>query len=241
MVGTHQTDEELNHICDLILTGYAKLVGNTADGSYHLEVYEKDEVDSLRVVNPLKKYSDLKKYVKQLEKERDECNKLYLDLCSWLMGEEEIEDSNKLIILNSDRIEYDSKSELYHNEDGIDMIKSFIETQKFEENYGFLEPDGTFHPVDWCNHQEWAHETALSRYEEEYTSWNSGKSDMLKAGDFLVEQKGWVLINNPSRYLGKVQKSQTKSLTKAQREFLYNYYTEREEYQMAFMYLEDGE
>lgn len=121
------------------------------------------------------------------------------------------------------------------------MVESFIKTQKFEENYGFLEPSGIFHPVDWCNHQEWAHEMSLSRYEEEYTLWNSGKSDMSKAGDFLVEQKGWVLIHSPSRYLGKVQKSQTKSLTKAQREFLYNYYTEREEYQMASMYLEDGE
>ena len=60
-------------------------------------------------------------------------------------------------------------------------------------------------------------------------------------GDFLTEDKGWVLLHNPGKGIAKVTKSDTKPLTKAQREFLFGYYIDRGLNQMAAEYLEGGE
>ena len=49
----------------------------------------------------------------------------------------------------------------------------------------------------------------------------------LGAGDWLVE-RGWVLLHNPSRGIAFPTKNPVKEYTKAQKEFLYDYYMERD-------------
>ena len=56
------------------------------------------------------------------------------------------------------------------------------------------------------------------------------------SGDFLV-QRGWVLLHNPQRGVAQVQCSPTRRLTKAQREFLFGYFTDRTLHDMAKEYL----
>lgn len=49
----------------------------------------------------------------------------------------------------------------------------------------------------------------------------------LGAGDWLVE-RGWVLLHNPSQGIAFPTKNPVKEYTKAQKEFLYDYYMERD-------------
>ena len=43
------------------------------------------------------------------------------------------------------------------------------------------------------------------------------------AGDVLVDM-GWILIHNPNNMLIKVTRNESKTITKSQKEFLYDFY-----------------
>ena len=118
-----------------------------------------------------------------------------------------------------------------------DALDSLMERMMDEENhttedYGWLEPDGTFHGAEWGEHQEWAQnymneklpEEAMDRDIDLQTKCNVG---LIGAGDWLVE-RGWVLLHNPSRGIAFPTKNPVKEYTKAQKEFLYDYYMERD-------------
>ena len=118
-----------------------------------------------------------------------------------------------------------------------DSLDSFMKRMMDEENhttedYGWLEPDGTFHGVEWGAHQEWAQNYMSEKFPEEamngdidlQTKCNVG---LIGAGDWLVE-RGWVLLHNPSLGIAFPTKNPVKEYTKAQREFLYDYYMERD-------------
>ena len=87
-----------------------------------------------------------------------------------------------------------------------DMLDSFLKQRHREEkeasvcDYGWLEPDGTWHPVEWAHHSEWA-------------------------GNWLNEH---MPFKDPAR-----------NMTKAQKEFLYDYYLERERNEEANALYED--
>ncbi len=46
------------------------------------------------------------------------------------------------------------------------------------------------------------------------------------AGDYLAE-RGWVLLHNPSQGIAEPTRTLRRNYTKAQKEFLYDYYMER--------------
>ena len=118
------------------------------------------------------------------------------------------------------------------------MAQQHIE-EKHKDNYGWLEPDGTFHPVPWCDHQEFASEVIRERgWWDEFDRWDDDTSIYCN-GDFLTRVKGWVLLHNPGRGVAFVTRDEGKRLTKAQREFLFNYYFDRGEKAKAAEYLED--
>lgn len=87
-------------------------------------------------------------------------------------------------------------------------------------DYGWLEPDGTFHGVEWGEHQYWADKYVEENFQEQY-------EEILEAGDWLVD-RGWVLLHNPSQGIAFATGSLVRDMTKAQKEFLYDYYTERD-------------
>ena len=126
---------------------------------------------------------------------------------------------------------------------GEPILDSFMAQQhieaKHKDNYGWLEPDGTFHPVPWCDHQEFASEVIRERgWWDEFDRWDD-ETSIYCNGDFLTRVKGWVLLHNPGRGVAFVTRDEGKRLTKAQREFLFNYYFDRGEKAKAAEFLED--
>lgn len=123
-----------------------------------------------------------------------------------------IQDIDKGILPNQDK-----KSESLHDTDEDDITGEF----------GWLSPTGDFRKSPFGYHEEsaeWIVED--NHFGSEYDDWYEGRLDKGLAclyKDFLVEVKGYVLIHNPSNSGGYVV-SHNKKLTKAQREFLYDYF-----------------
>ena len=126
---------------------------------------------------------------------------------------------------------------------GEPLLDSFFRQKsfedQFEDNYGWLEPNGTFHEVPWCDHQEFARKTIENRgWQDEFDRWDDDTSIYCN-GDFLTQVKGWALLHNPGRGVAIVTRDESKRLTKAQREFLFDYYAKRKMMDKAKEYLED--
>lgn len=219
MCGTDQSKEELQKLARDVVFGRARFIGNTADGSYGLTDDDQDLV--------IRNVESLGRRLKELEKEYSELQQKYLDLAercdsegySWLLEPGSRRKSGRA---------------------GMQpILASFLDQQeiekKFDDNYGWLEPNGTFHPVEFAEHQNWAWKKLKELGVVKKNEPNFGRS-----GDALVE-RGWVLLHNPGMGIAYVTSSDTKSLTKAQREFLFGYYTDRGLDQKAAEYLEGGE
>ena len=105
------------------------------------------------------------------------------------------------------------------------LLESYIKRQKDarDDDYGWLEPNGTFHAVEWGEHQVWAdHYLEEHLSEEEYD-----KYYLFEAGDYLTEH-GWILLHSPSQGIAYITRDNSARVTKAQKEFLYQYYIDRD-------------
>lgn len=114
-----------------------------------------------------------------------------------------------------------------------------VEEIREEDEYGFVAPDGTFIGSAWGTHEG----SALDIVEEKnltdrYHKYQDEIHKFAPARDFLINELKYILIHNPSR-LGRtqVQIGSQNSLTKAQKDFLYSYFTERDEKGRAEYYL----
>lgn len=105
-------------------------------------------------------------------------------------------------------------------------------------DYGWLEPNGTYHPIEWGAHAKWAADYLDEHYpfipgpdgcyaELYYRNGPNGEREYINNGDVLVYSLGWILIDNPTQGLGRHTCRPDKPMTKAQKEFLFDYYTER--------------
>lgn len=100
------------------------------------------------------------------------------------------------------------------------------------EDYGWLSPTGRFYAVPWGEHQDWAmkHIREIGVYE------TLSMKERICAdglGDALLN-RGWVLLHNPRHGLAHPTKKPEQRYTKAQMDFLYDYYMEREEKEEAY-------
>lgn len=111
---------------------------------------------------------------------------------------------------------------------GSKILDDFMDHKAREEDddYGWLEPDGTYHPVKWCKHQEWATEYLRKKYDED-DYWELAKEFLYRDGDVLVYKLGWVLLHSPAQCNAFPTFDHTKGLTKHQKEFLFDYYHKR--------------
>lgn len=129
-----------------------------------------------------------------------------------------------------------------------DILDDFLEAQRANigNDYGWLSPTGEFHPVEWGEHQSWAHDyieshPALFDLPEDKEERYHVMSELLlnmQTGDRLTKI-GWILMHSPSRGIAYPTRDESRRITKPQREFLYNYYTERGLTKQAEQYLED--
>lgn len=93
------------------------------------------------------------------------------------------------------------------------------------------------HAVEWGNHQEWANDyldknlTQEERFaamvEINASGMVKSSPDVIGAADYLV-RRGWVLLHNPQQGIAIPTRDITREYTKAQKEFLYDYYMERD-------------
>ncbi len=224
MSGTDMKPEELKRYAEDILLGRADFDGNTADGTFHMITYDPSEQPKAsEQFDIFRRLSVEIARRKKAEEERDRYREWYsvaMEYVPEFAQNEVLEETGQPI-----------KSRY-----GNDMLGSFMERmmdkkEHSTEDYGWLEPDGTFHEVEWGNHQEWAQRYIEENFPEVaedddvdmQTKCNVG---LIGAGDWLVE-RGWVLLHSPSQGIAQPTKNPVKRYTKKQQEFLYDYYMER--------------
>ena len=105
------------------------------------------------------------------------------------------------------------------------MVESFLLMEKRAkgDDYGWLFPDGRFFPVEWGDHQDWARKW-LEKHDEEYARDGS----VYMAGDTLCQKYRAILVHSPSRGVPIATGLLAQGLTKAQKDFLWQYYIDRD-------------
>ena len=222
MCGTDKSREELVALARDVVLGRAKFIGDTADGSYAM-VTDDGEYAIKAAGKLLKRLKDEKEERRDLEIRLENLvDRIADEDCEWLLEERKPPEA-----------------------DMSPLLSSFLEQRRIEneheDNYGWLEPNGEFHPVEFAEHQGWAGQYIREKrpdLEKEFRDWGKGVP-FNSAGDFLVS-KGWVLLHNPGMGVAFVTPEEGARPTKAQREFLFGYYTDRGRHDMAKKYLEEG-
>lgn len=226
MGGTDMTEAQLKRYAEDVLLGRAEFKGSTADGTFHMTAYDAGEEPkisgSFRIFNM---YTRRLQKLKEVEAELQKMQEWYAIAMEHVPSykvDDVLQETGQQVetrIMNSG-------------------LESFIkrmtdEKEHTTEDYGWLEPNGTFHAVEWCEHQEWAQKYIKENMtEEQWLEAGIHYPDQFRSasyntfGDWLVE-RGWVLLHNPSQGIAFPTKNPAKEYTKAQKEFLYDYYMER--------------
>lgn len=226
MGGTDMEEAELKRYAEDVLLGRAEFKGSTADSTFHMTVYgageEPEMTASFRI---FEQYSRIKKKLAETEKELGKIREWYAVAMEHVPSRE----------VNDVLRETGQPTE---SSFGSSILASFMERMMDKEehttgDYGWLAPDGDFHEVEWCRHQEWAEKYIRENMaEEEWLAAGVHMPGQVKTsslntfGDYLVE-RGWVLMHNPSQGVAFPTRNPLKPYTKAQKEFLYDYYMER--------------
>lgn len=226
MCGTNQSEKTLRRFAEDVLLGRAELSGNTAEGTFCLTTYNADEqTDVPEQFNIFNRYAEAIRKRKKAEKEKEMYMRWYEIAMEYV----------------PERLKNEVRRETGQPVENLycsGMLTGFMERMLNEEehsteDYGWLAPDGTFHEVEWGNHQEWAEKYIRTNMTEE--QWleagihEKGKFQSASYntfGDWLVE-RGWVLLHSPSQGIAFPTRNPLKRYTKAQQEFLYDYYMER--------------
>lgn len=217
-----------------ILQGRKKLVGMYPDGDYHLEDAEDDVPGISKLIKTLAEKAQTA--TKQMETYQMHRNFLICQLT-----EHTPYTAKDYINAYKDEFEEDMLTDEEKETFGLPvtraisnpMVQSFLDrmTSETEDDYGWLEPNGTFHPVEWSDHQEWAR-TYLETHIPDIDS-----AQLLYPGDYLIEHH-WILLHNPAQGIAHVTIHDTFTPTKNQKDFLYDYYTERNQPKLATQWLE---
>lgn len=106
-------------------------------------------------------------------------------------------------------------------EDNNPQIAEF----EYKGEYGWLSPTGTFTPGEWGSHESEAEKIIKAKgFYEDYEDWLMLEDTLTgEARDYLSQIRGYVLIHNPGADGGYIV-TNSKPLTKKQREFLYDYF-----------------
>lgn len=224
MCGTNQSEKTLRRFAEDVLLGRAELSGNTAEGTFCLTTYNADEqTDVPEQFNIFSRYSEAIRKRKETEEEKEKYMEWYEIAMEYVP--EYLKSEVRRRTGQSVKNPYNS-----------DMLAGFMELMMDKEehkteDYGWLTPDGTFHEVEWGDHQEWAQNYIKEHFPEVYDDSNVDLQSkcgvgLIGAGDWLVEH-GWVLLHSPSQGIAFPTRNPLKRYTKAQQEFLYDYYMER--------------
>lgn len=239
------SDEQLM-LCLQILHGAASIKGRSGTDDYGVVVRDDTEECPTNLSSIAQLISDLAAENKRLNDEKQEL----LSKISFLA-----EQFPNYKLMNVNENYYAETGEPLFSDmeipywakqsDSTDtMLESFLEQRRREDmaikkgeelecDYGWLEPDGTWHPVEWGLHSEWA-ATWLDEHmpfaENPKIYWRidaAGNRHHITNGDVLVFSLGWILLDSPWKGLAKPTSDPSREMTKAQKEFLYDYFTKR--------------
>lgn len=208
MAGTDTPKAQIRRYAEDILIGRAALKGNTADGTYHLERYEPGEEEELPSGMNIWKIPQSKKALKSdLDRTTERFNVTMGHLS---------EDEQRAV-----RKELGEETNEDREQARLDsfITRMMDEKEHTTGDFGWLEPNGTFHEVEWGEHQDWANKYVEENYPDQ-------SAIIFDAGGWLTD-RGWVLLHNPSQGVAFTTGSLVRDMTKAQKEFLYDYYMER--------------
>lgn len=253
-------DEQLM-VCLQVLNGDADITGNTADGTYGVEYREDIDENPTQLSAITQMVSDMADEIRRLKEENHDL----LQKFGFIAGHLE---NWALTDVNADYYnEYDEplfadmeipewKKKENQDEKANDMLESFLSQRRLEDaaeedgrkpvcHYGWLEPDGTWHPVEWGNHSGWAREYLNEHYSFKdhpklywYTDDNGVRHHIVN-GDVLIYSLGWILMDNPYQGLARMTKDPRREMTKEQKDFLFDYYMERGREEEANRLFED--
>ena len=237
LVSEDLSEEQQLSLCLDILEGRARLTGIYPDGDYHLEEDHKDLPGIGGLICSLSE--QLK--AEQEHRQKLERHRNFLISC---MTEETPTTCRDYLKRYMEEFEEPMLTREEETDLGIvwpvrtglhGMVDSFLDRMTCdldEEDYGWLEPDGTFHAVEWGDHQQWADDYLKESLDED-DYW-----EIDHAGDYLTKHH-WILLHNPAQGLAHPTMDPSHNPTKAQREFLYDYYTKRNHPELAREYLEE--
>lgn len=223
MCGTDQTEAEIDRQAEDVLLGRAEFRGNPRDGSWCLAMFPAGEEPG--------DWDMFGKIAEIMKK-----NKLLEDQVAAYKGKysaalEAMYDSQRNNFLQS--IGEAPKDTM------PTILREFLDRATDDEShetadYGWLEPDGTFHEVEWGEHTKWADDYMREHMTDD--EWL--ESEFYNSGDYLT-QRGWVLLHNPAQGIAIPTKDPTKRYTKAQQDFLYGYYIDRNQSDRANEIMEE--
>lgn len=217
-----------------ILDGRKELVGTYPGDDYDVRDVPEDERDPSRTVEAL--FERTRDKIKSLEATVRELNE---KMC--FIAENTSED--KLKVLDRRYADYcDGEGSIFGTErpameipnpwgtpglpeapeDMLQSVTDRMKSQVDEPDYGWLFPDGTFHPVDWGEHQGWAYQWLLEHDPE-----HARDLPLHQAGDTLSTRHKAVLLHSPYQGMATVTSAGVGELTKKQKEFLFDYYVKR--------------
>lgn len=218
-----------------ILNGDASIKGVYPSDDYGVEFHNDNPVSTdniiFRTVDRLKEEKD------DLEEKYNRLQNDYLDMLQQLTYISENLSSTKLIRL---RAEYDSEvtegeKRLFEGilpDETFTSIGPFFTSEKVKKvyptgDYGWLEPDGTFHDVPWGNHTAFARDYCQEHFPLDHEFWHDDSDKIIRLrnpDEILMDKLGWVLIHNPGQGKPFHESSEIKNLTNAQINFLYDFY-----------------
>ena len=256
MINDELTSDEQLMMCLQVLHGAASIVGSSDSDDYGIEFREDydDRPTDLSSISQL--IIDMDEENKRLQNELRELSLRFIFLCSKLKGyeltnrnAEYYDETGKYLFSDIPVPDYLKKE----NQVANDMLKSFMEQRRREDagedtksDYGWLEPNGTFHPVPWGEHskfaQEWLKEhMPCGEYPDIYSMTDpNGARHPIVNEDVMIYSLGWILLHSPYRGLAKVTGHPEKEITTEQRNFLFDYYMERNRTEEAnALYQED--
>lgn len=140
--------------------------------------------------------------------------------------------------LNAMAKEYEKREQasIINEEKNKEAIKATSNLpEEYRGKFGFLSPTGNFYPSDWGTHEALAFEILkVKGWEDEYYTWSAEKNKEAKekhfrisrnaAGDYLVNVKHFILIHSPDNFSVYVTGENNPWITKAQKDFLYDYF-----------------
>lgn len=219
--GNGLSEQRILGIAQDIILGRSFFKGNTFDGSF---VY-CDGSDEPASSDFFEKYSKLQEELRQERQARKDAVEAWRELALVHTGEMRPRDCE--CKCNIDFLKPTPTQE---------FIDRMTQPEEQVAPYGFISPDGEFHPVKWAEHERFAGD-----YIREHDGWEATLENIGDTGtDYLVLRKGWLLLHNPRQ--GKpFLTCGDKPMTKAQREALFDYYTKYGMKEEAnALYKEDG-